>query len=238
MLAIVKALEEWRVYLLGRPVVVYTDHCSFKYLHSQPHLTPRQAKWMDRIAPFQVEIRYKPGRNNQAADALSRRPDLLGLITSVQDSTGLQSSIQAAWERAGEPAGDDLRQIDGLYYKTTKDSQDVEHVQIALPGDKEDTALERIKTAILTEHHDAAYSGHLGEEKTLDSVRRLFTWPGITADIKEYVSTCPICQATKSSSRRPTGLLHPLPIPDRKWDQISMPLNGPYHTVAADRSWK
>ena len=230
MLAIVKALEEWRVYLLGRPVVVHTDHCSLKYLPTQPQLTPRQAKWMDRIAPFQIDIKYKPGRSNQAADALSRRPDLLGLITSVQDSTGLQGSIKAAWERAGEPANETFQEIDGIYYQTNQASQDSqvgqvqEQIRIVLPGNKEDEALESLKCTILTEHHDTAYSGHLGEEKTLDSVRRLFTWPGMGADVKEYVSTCPTCQATKSSSRRPAGLLQPLPIPDKKWDQISMDL--------------
>ncbi|CAI7854964.1 unnamed protein product, partial [Closterium sp. NIES-54] len=41
-LAIVVAFKAWRCYLEGAKTTVYTDHCSLKYLKSQPTLSRRQ----------------------------------------------------------------------------------------------------------------------------------------------------------------------------------------------------
>lgn len=49
-LAIILALEQWRCYLLGKRVLVFTDHMSLKYLMTQPHLSSRQARWVDFLA--------------------------------------------------------------------------------------------------------------------------------------------------------------------------------------------
>jgi hypothetical protein len=39
-------------------------------------------------------------------------------------------------------------------------------------------------------------------------------------EIAEYVARCDICQKIKAQHQRPTGLLKPLQIPQRKWDEI------------------
>ena len=41
-------------------------------------------------------------------------------------------------------------------------------------------------------------------------------------DVTEYVSKCLTCQQVKSEHQVPTGLLNPLPIPQWKWDNITM----------------
>jgi hypothetical protein len=41
-------------------------------------------------------------------------------------------------------------------------------------------------------------------------------------DIKNYIKSCDLCQRNKSSNQAPAGLLQPLPIPAKKWEQISM----------------
>ena len=50
---------------------VYTDHEPLKYLHTQPNVSSRQARWLERLGELEVEIVYVPGRDNVAADALS-----------------------------------------------------------------------------------------------------------------------------------------------------------------------
>ena len=40
--------------------------------------------------------------------------------------------------------------------------------------------------------------------------------------IGKYMSTCDMCLHTKSIRQLPTGELHPLPIPSRPWDTISV----------------
>jgi hypothetical protein len=43
-------------------------------------------------------------------------------------------------------------------------------------------------------------------------------------DVADYIARCMECQKVKVEHRHPTGLLHPLPIPERKWEVITMDL--------------
>jgi hypothetical protein len=38
-------------------------------------LTPRQARWCEYLSSFNFEIKYKPGKKNLRADALTRREE-------------------------------------------------------------------------------------------------------------------------------------------------------------------
>ena len=41
-------------------------------------------------------------------------------------------------------------------------------------------------------------------------------------DVREFVLACPVCQVEKGSHQAPGGLLVPLQIPERKWDQVAI----------------
>src|SRR4051812_24526769 len=43
-------------------------------------------------------------------------------------------------------------------------------------------------------------------------------------DIKNFVKSCEQCQRNKSSNQKPAGLLQPLELPTRNWQQVSMDL--------------
>ena len=81
MLAIALALQTWRHYLMGIPIVVRTDHQALvHYLNKQPaKLQQRELLWLPRLADFQLTIVYKPGKLNLPPDALSRRRSALHL---------------------------------------------------------------------------------------------------------------------------------------------------------------
>ncbi len=84
----------------------------------------------------------------------------------------------------------------------------------------------RIAQLILEHAHTAM--GHMGTKKTNEYVRRWFWWPQMTRDIEKYCASCGTCQTTKSSTQRPQGLLHNLPIPERPWQSIAMDFVGPF----------
>ncbi len=73
MLAIVYALQKWRGYVEGSPILVRTDHESLKYFLTQKNLGRRLARFVDDIAHFDIEIIYRPGKHQLVADALSHR---------------------------------------------------------------------------------------------------------------------------------------------------------------------
>ena len=72
MLALVDTLEEWRHYLLGVTVLVYTDNSALSYLQKNPKPSPRQVRWFEKLQRYDLKISNIPGRSNVAADALSR----------------------------------------------------------------------------------------------------------------------------------------------------------------------
>ncbi|XP_042466500.1 uncharacterized protein LOC122049106, partial [Zingiber officinale] len=75
MYALVRALETWQHYLWPKEFVIHTDHQSLKHLKSQHKLNRRHAKWVEFIETFPYVIKYKQGKENVVADALSRRHD-------------------------------------------------------------------------------------------------------------------------------------------------------------------
>ena len=70
---LVRTLETWQHYLWPKEFVIHIDHESLKYLKSQHKLSRRHARWVEFIETFLYVIRYKQGKENVVADALSRK---------------------------------------------------------------------------------------------------------------------------------------------------------------------
>jgi hypothetical protein len=57
--------------------------------------------------------------------------------------------------------------------------------------------------------------GHFGFNKSYASLRNAYYWPNMRRDLEEaYIPTCVNCQHNKSHTKKHTGPLYPLPIPD------------------------
>jgi hypothetical protein len=79
-----------------------------------------------------------------------------------------------------------------------------------------------LKLTVLDEVHKKLYSGHPGYQKKITTLKKLFCWPNMKAEIAEYLDRCQYCQQVKAKHQHPTDLLHPLPIPEWKWETISL----------------
>jgi hypothetical protein len=79
-----------------------------------------------------------------------------------------------------------------------------------------------LKRFKMDELHKIPYTGHPGYQKMITTTRKQFYWPGLKKDIAEYLAKCIECQQVKAEHRHPAGLLQPLPIPEWKWETISM----------------
>ena len=71
-IAILEALLKWEDKLLGRRILVVTDHKALEFFKTQRRLNSRQARWMEFLARFNYDITYVRGETNLVADALSR----------------------------------------------------------------------------------------------------------------------------------------------------------------------
>ena len=74
--------------------------------------------------------------------------------------------------------------------------------------------------------HDAM--GHFRSDKCIDSLQKSFYWPNMHCNLENaYIPSCADCQRNKSSTTRPVGPLHPLPIPDACCNSVAIDFIGP-----------
>ena len=75
LLAIVLSIENWHYFLYGRLFQVRTDHQPLSWLLKMANPSARLCRWLIRLENYDFEIVYKPGKENGAADGLSRMPE-------------------------------------------------------------------------------------------------------------------------------------------------------------------
>ena len=67
--------EKFRDLLIGAEFTVYTDNNPLSYLQTTAKLGALESRWLADLALFNYNIKYKPGRMNTNADALSRKTE-------------------------------------------------------------------------------------------------------------------------------------------------------------------
>jgi hypothetical protein len=83
MLAILHVMDLWHTYLLGQRFQIKTDHQSLKHFLEQCIFSLEQQKWVTKLFGYDYEIIYKKGKDNVAADALSRKYEDEGSFFSL-----------------------------------------------------------------------------------------------------------------------------------------------------------
>ena len=71
-LEVVYALENFRFYLIGSKVVVFTDHAAIRYMLVKADFEPRLICWILLLQEFDLDIKDEKGSENTVADHLSR----------------------------------------------------------------------------------------------------------------------------------------------------------------------
>jgi hypothetical protein len=220
--AIVHTSGKWRHYLMGRRFELRTDHNGLKYLFDQATLNARQTKWIEFLCEYDFDIKHIKGKENKVADALSRKVHELHATTismyrtEMKDrilesrNTNLQyRSLVAKLQQRERPQTKETYTLGTnglLLYKN----------RVYVPNDRE------LKMEILKEMHNVAYDGHPGYQKTVATVKSHYFWPGMKKEIVEYIARCMECQKVNIEHRHLAGLLQPLPIPEWKWNVVTM----------------
>ncbi|XP_035796548.1 retrovirus-related Pol polyprotein from transposon 412 [Amphiprion ocellaris] len=90
--------EKFREYLLGHKCVVYTDNNPLSHL-SSARLGAMEQRWAAQLALFNFDIRYRSGRVNRNADALSHQhpsdaPDMKAMLPGTSLPEPLQQALR------------------------------------------------------------------------------------------------------------------------------------------------
>ncbi|CAL1403011.1 unnamed protein product [Linum trigynum] len=217
MQAIITAVQMWRSYLLGQKFHIYTDHQSLRNLLEQRVSTPDQHKWVSKLLGYDYEIHYRPGPSNVVADGLSwlSGGEVLATVTgplpqfwdALRALTDTDIYLQGCRDTV-------VSEVPG-HYSFRQGLVFFRGCIVLPPGSS-------MVTTVLQEYHDSPFGGHSGVERTLRRIQAQFYWPRMSQDVKDCVASCDTCQRVKASHLRPAGLLQPLPVPERVWEDISM----------------
>jgi len=234
LLAIIRALDKWRVDLLGSHITIVTDHRTLEAFDLQRDLSCRQCRWQEFLSQYDYTIVYVPGEDNCVADALSRLPDdpefdhqlppgtdnvLLAAIFSITSDTAFLNDILSGYKEdpfcikltTNQSSVPGLQEESGLLYLGSR---------LVIPR------IGQIREQLFRLTHD--FLGHFGFEKSYGSLKESYYWPNMRKDLEEaYVPSCEDCQRNKGSTRKPPGPLHPLPVPDARFDSVAIDFIGP-----------
>jgi hypothetical protein len=81
---------------------------------------------------------------------------------------------------------------------------------------------QELKNLILGEMHNVPYAVHPGYQKIIATVKSQYYWPGMKKVIVDFIVRCLECQKVKAEHRHTVGLIQPLPIPQWKWEVVTM----------------
>jgi hypothetical protein len=73
-LAVVWSIKHFQHYLGLKPFTIITDHSALKWLKTAKMPKGRRARWIMELQQYTFEVKHRPGKTNQNADALSRNP--------------------------------------------------------------------------------------------------------------------------------------------------------------------
>ena len=134
-----------------------------KYLKGQGKLNKRHAKWVELLEQFPYVIKYKKGKGNIVADALSRRHALLSMLeTKLFGPESLKD----------------------MY----KDDANFAEIYAALCVPKCS-----IRELLVTESHEGGLMGHFGVQKTLEILQEHFFWPHMKRDVHKFCDHTALC---------------------------------------------
>ncbi|KAI3740310.1 hypothetical protein L2E82_30738 [Cichorium intybus] len=217
--AVVLALTLWRHYLNGVKFKIYTDHKSLKYLFNQKELNMRQQRWMDLLKDYDCEILYHPGKANVITDALGRKERPIRVVSACMSIVSrLPELIRTAQEEAGKAEHVKSERMVSYINQLEENSQRLKTFKGRVWVPKQGEA----RKLLLEDAHCSRYAIHPGSTKMYRTLKSLYWWPGMKRDIGRYVERCQTCLQVKSNHQKLYGEIQPLPVPKKKWDEVTM----------------
>lgn len=193
MLAMVKAIERFHVYLYGIEFKVITDCNALVHSVNKANLNPRIARWILKLQNYRFSIVHRAG--HRMSHALSRHAgyiDSLPLERELEFKQLSDDKLRIIAQNLEFRDDDKFQLIDGLVYRKFEDKP-----RFVIP----DTMIRNI----ISVYHDNM--AHCGPEKTYQGIFANYWFPSMRKKIYDYINNCLTCLTVNISTRTREGEL-------------------------------
>jgi hypothetical protein len=204
------SIKRWRPFLEGVHFKVVSDHLSLAFLR-RPQEDSKLQRIVNELEHFTFDVVYKEGPRHVDADALSRchpEPCCRESSVIVDDDEHLFDEILAL---NIDPNSSTQIEID---LNKLVQAQNEDTTLMDIPGVERDQngllrrkcpSTHRYQTIVpasfrqLYMHlaHSSRPGGHFGQNRTSQLLYTFAYWPGMTADLRQFVNQCFKCQTSK-----------------------------------------
>ena len=87
-----------------------------------------------------------------------------------------------------------------VLYRRWKDNKGGVIFQLVVPKD--------MRLLIFDNLHSAETAGHFGRDRIVESIKRIYYWPGLREEIARWVKQCDVCARAKSGPGLGKSALH------------------------------
>ena len=222
LLAIYLAIKHFRHLLEGRPFYVLTDHKSltFVFNHNSDKYTPRETRQLAYITEFTTDIRHIQGKDNTAADALSRLQ-----VNAANSSTSSLDYDKLADAQAEDPEIQEILQSkNSIHFTKVNLPMTAKPVlcDVSTGNPRPWVPKEFRRSAFLSLHE----LSHPGIKATQKLVVSRFIWPKINVDVRQWTKECLACQQAKIHRHTSTPLGR-FELPKSRFSNVHIDLVGP-----------
>jgi len=198
ILAVLKALEKFRVYLIGIRFKIVTDCNSFVKTLERSVLNTRVARWYITLQDFDYTVEHRSGSSMRHVDALSRYPILIveeDILLNMKRAQNLDSEITVIKELLKHhPTYDDYVLKNDILYKTVNGQE-----MLVIP--------KGMQTEIIRSAHE---KGHFAVKKTKEIIGKDYFIPKLEEKIQRFIANCIPCIVSNRKRGKQEGELNPI----------------------------
>lgn len=215
MLAIVKTIERFHIYLYGVDFTVVTDCNAVVHAINKACLNPRIARWILRLQDYTFKTKHRDAPRMAHVDALSRAvcfTETIPLEKELQYRQLTDPFLKRLAEDLEKEDQEKFQLIDGLVFR-----KDTDKHRFVVP----DTMV----TNIIRVYHDDM--AHCGFEKTYQGLANYYWFPSLRKRIRNHIDNCLICLISNSSPNSREGELQLTDTPKHPFQILHLDQFGP-----------
>lgn len=223
MLAIVKTIERFHIYLYGLNFTVVTDCHALVFTADKANINPRIARWIMKLQNYKFKVLHRDGKKMTHVDALSRVIFAIETFPLEKELVYRQLQDHKIKSIAKKLESQDLEKfelIDGLVFRKGLDKSRF-------------VILDSMIINMIRIYHDEM--SHCRIEKTIQGIKNNYWGFALRKKVQNYIDNCIICLMSNSTTNSREGEMQITNTPSHPFEIMHVDHCGPMKGTLAGK---